>query len=265
LRGPLRPRRNVKLGDVTDSPNTPGALPAPPTDAPPEIGPLFSGPQIAVATLIGTPVAGAILASMNFARLGKRKAIPVALALAIGAIAIALVLDAVWSSAALFLAVPLWTFAAFALTADRFHVSERRGAALVFVVPVVVVIALIGVTRVVHIYAPDAVPSVAELAFDKMGVQGGQIRYEDREAALKVRNALDKAGLLSGEYQVAFDVTRENGQIVVVIELPSLDDKALNAVKSFSRAIVDNMDQPECIIAKVKSPQRSAEGKVCPR
>lgn len=256
------------------TPVTPGALPST-TDAPRgPSGPLFSPKQIALATLFGTPIAGAILAAENFVRLDRRGMSGVALALGVGAIGGAVALDLAWSSAATFLAVPVWTAAAWLGAKTAFEPSlagnPPRGSLHAIAVSALVLAALLGTARVAAIFAPDAVPTVAELAFDVLGMRGGQVRYRsglDREDALRVRRALEHAGVLSEAERLALEVRRDE-KLVVLLRLPDARPETIEAAKRFSRLLVDHLSPPECVVTRVLAPggrQVLATGTTCPR
>ena len=257
---------------MAHEPTTPFSFGHDPDVPAPPPAPLFSPEQIAAATFFATPVAGALLIAWNLRRLQRRGAI-VALAAGVGVIALVLWLDAAWSGAVWWLAVPAWTMlagvTATALFEQMVRQVGRRSPAVALVVALATIVALAGAGAVATRLAPRAVPSFAELLFAWIGVGKSRVPWDHgatREDALRVGDAIDSAGLVRDDVRLALGVARDQGRLVLRIRLPSASPEAVAAARALTRAVAHNLEPSECVIGRIVNPSGHtlAEGTSCP-
>ncbi|OGQ25583.1 MAG: hypothetical protein A2138_04170 [Deltaproteobacteria bacterium RBG_16_71_12] len=238
---------------------------------PPPPAPLFTPEQVAAATFAGTPVAGALLVAWNLRRAHRRGALT-ALALGVGAIALALWLDVMWSGAVWWLAVPAWTMAfgtgANLLFGKLLPQAGARSPWVAVLVVVAALAALAGAGAVATRLAPRAVPTPVEILFNWTGVGSSQVHWSNggtREDALRVGEAIERAGLVRDDVQLALTVARDDGLLVLRIRLPDASPEAVGAARTLTRAVADHLEPAECVTGRIVNPgdDTLAEGTSC--
>lgn len=228
-------------------------------------GPLFSPAQIGWASLVGTPVAGAILAAWNLRRL-QRPAMG-ALAAGVCAISLAVVLDSFWWPA-LPVLIPLCAVVASVLTRRVFgpslRIAGRRSGwtatGTVLLVIVALEAAAAGIERM-----GVAVPGPSELLFDFVPVAGGGgVRYgagATRADAERVRDARSAAGY----QQVTLSVARHDQELVLSLRLPGVVDEGMvERGRRMAQAMANSLES--CVrVRLVNAGDRElASGHACP-
>lgn len=256
---------------MSGEPTSPFAFGGHPVAAPPAPAPLFSAQQIATATFFATPVAGALLTAWNLRRQQRRGPL-IALGLGVGAIAVALWLDLVWSGAVWWLAVPAWTMAfgasAEVLFAAPLARAGKRSPWVAGAVGAATLVALTGAGAVATWMAPRAVPSFAEILFNWTGVGPHRVGWRDgasRDDALRVGDALARAGLTHHDARLSLTVARDGPRLVVNLRLPDAAPEALDGARALTRAVADHLEPAECVTGRIVSPGGAvlAEGTSC--
>lgn len=266
------------MSDAPSTPATPAAPSKPTVDvAPATVDALFSAQQIALATLVATPLAGALLTAANVRTLGKGDALR-AVIVATGALATALIFGIdVWGAGPFtLLAIPVSALGALAAATIAFarwsHVSRRSHASVIAIV-VACWVALGGVGGAVvgaaHLRTPSADEalgdSVAYSPRERVSFQEGA-RREDAE---EVARALAISGAFTGLGTLRVDVDRalDANELRVNVRVPdgaSLED--LEGARLVLKNIARNMSPPRCVSGRVMSASGlvRANGRLCP-
>lgn len=260
------------MGAMAAEPTTPFAFGRSPAVSPPAPMPLFSPGQVALATLLATPVAGAILVAWNLRRQQRRGAL-LALGVGVSVIGLALYGDARGSAAVWWLAVPAWTvgasLASSALFASALPLVGRRPMGAAWLVSLATVGALYGAGSLASVLAPRAVPGFGELLFHWIGVGPNHIRWgqgASREDALRVGEALERAAIVRDQARLRVDVAREGDRLVLRIRLPDASPEAMGVARAITRAVAEHLDPADCVTGRIVdvAGRRLAEGTHCP-
>lgn len=260
------------MGPMAAEPTTPFSFGRPPAASPPPPAPLFSPGQISAATLLATPVAGAILVAWNL-RSQQRRGGLLALGVGVGVIALALYVDARGSAAVWWLAVPAWTVGASIVASLLFGgalpLVGRRPAGAAWLVSLATVGALYGAGSLASVMAPRAVPGFGEILFHWIGVGPNHVRWAkgaSREDALRVGEALERSAIVRDQGRLLVDVARESGDLILRIRLPDTSPQAMSVARAVTRAVAEHLDPPECVTGRIVdvAGRRLAEGKSCP-
>ncbi len=256
---------------MSGEPTSPFAFGGQPLVPPPPPMPLFSAEQVAATTFFATPVAGALLIAWNLRRQQRRGSL-VTLALGVGVIAVALWLDLVWSGAVWWLAVPAWTMA-FGVGANLLfnaHLARagKRSSWAAAAVAAASIVALSGAGATATRLAPRAVPSFAEILFNWTGVGANRVAWAagaSRDDALRVGDALARAGLTRGNARLSLTVARDQGRLVLNIRLPDASPAALDGARALTRAVAAQLEPAECITGRIVNPSGAvlAQGTSC--
>jgi hypothetical protein len=215
---------------TADLPTTPSSAPFVPHDDPPPPAPLYSPKQIAVATLLATPVAGAVLAALNLRAVGKRAAALLVIVSAAALVATVVALDVRGYGALTLKITPLWTAAAFLVAQLAFargtaHYGARKdGGVLAVVAAMWLAFALAGGGFAAWLHVNT--PSVDEINDDAVIYAPHQIvRYvhgATRDDAARTARALAKLHYFGGDGSLTMTIERVQGRLraSVLVEPP---------------------------------------------
>jgi hypothetical protein len=268
------------MSDAPSTPATPavhGDLQPGPVDAP-AVDALYSPKQIAVATLVATPLAGAVLFAANARAVGSTH-VARALVVAAGAAMTAVILGVdVWGAGPFtLLALPVCAFVALLLSAHAFSSWTTSAAARTHGAVGAVVVAcwlgLLAASGVVmgafHLYTPNATEALGDNVEHSPGERVFYRGNARREHATDVARALANAGVFTGNGTLRFvvDDVDAAGELRITLRIP--DDAAgaeLEAGRGLFKKIAQHMQPPRCVRGRLltTSGVERANGRLCP-
>ena len=263
---------------MSDAPSTPAGLPEPSVDVHAPAGALFNPKQIALATLVATPLAGALLAAANTRAVGSGKALRVVV-VATGAAATALIFGIdVWGAGPFtLLALPVSAGAAFVASAIAFarwsdeaprcsHVSVLAVVIACWAALGVVGGAVVGAAQLRTPRADEALSdNVEHSPHERVSFSDGARRADADEIARALVNAGAFTG--AGTLRVDVDRARDPNELRVSMRVPDDASPAdLEAARALLKSVARHLAPPRCVNGRVVNVNglERASGRLCP-
>jgi hypothetical protein len=255
------------------------STPATPSTSPPEraeaapMEPGYGANQIAFAAFLATPVAGAVLAALNFTRQGRVAAARIVVALAAVVVAVVVALDFVGFGALTLWVSPIWALVAGVLASVAFpkENAQRSWRGVAFAIGGVWLafsVIAAGVAGVLHLRGLSAqeisADAVVHADFEVVQYQDGATRTDAED----IERALTQTGYFDGtkRLRVVVDVPEHPGHRVrlTVLAMPPLAQRDVDAARSMVHAVAKNLGH--CVIGRLVAPTGDVltGGTACP-